>query len=593
MNEVRRVLINYFPKEKKFFEDKFMNIIYNEYPKNAIWKIEGKKNIIIYTLSYCIQKIENLKNAVKPSDTIIYYLNLWQDSYIPMCIWIENSLNTNINIDEKEFKQFFPNLNFIFSTTELPKYLSLIINCHFWSKLPKKMKRSDDREEQFKEGIVHLFGKIINHKYQIRDIEKPLIFLCNLCDIFYKSILKILFCSLLGTYTHAKIRPSFKTRKALYINFVYKKLNKDIFINWICNEYIYLVIHVLREFLIYSVYQLTALRNVLCISQYWKDLEINTVNVMDQFRLYLTNRENTPEIWFNEESKYGIEWFYKENREYTLIFGFRCNEMNFLNYMYTQIRDLDLRRRYNDKNYIIDLPEMELNYMKKMLTKFNSWDPLSYEWVVILFKLDFKNIVELQIIEDKYQNNGSKTIVIETIKNWTPIEYSVFRYFFNELYLMKNIQIYSLPHCLYIEQVKKLMEIYNTNEIKDKWITYYVCFECKQFKSILMEKSLLKKSKANKRKLFSVGHIEIMNDFETNKFYCYNKKKDKKDENDDSYDYFDNINFEEDYKDIKEKNKKMRKKAKHERETNLKTICMNSEVVPINLLGVLFVFFDK
>lgn len=554
---------------------------------------------IYCTLGWILRTVEALlaKNNVT---TISYYITLYLDMYIPLVIYIEDSLqgsNEHLLTERPDLKwqvseesewdetkapvqRFMPDIRHVFHEGNLPNVLHHIVKCSFFS---------DTRTKS--NPIVHLISKALPHRCTIRNLRDITSNYCRKYDDVYQFVFGCLKCSLLGLYEKCIERPSLKTRIVLIRKF--NNVSKGAMLKWMMKDHQQLLFYVIKEFLIYGVRQIPALYMEIKERYYWDKFEHCVETAMNNVRRGLFEHGSDDIMDFKDVepqlssmNKQQVHHLYRPTKHtFAKILLLECDKLDEMNAV-----DF-ITKEFTKEN-------KDLMYNMSIRTSLEM--PMPFQWLEF-FRIAKVVIKDLEQIQEVYVMEGSRGSLKALLSGLDRYSFECIRTFAEIWDRKMNVRIFTLPKHIYIQQCKALRRKYNIENgqpLPPNVGNTLLCMECKQFKGFTNKCDVKQKGNISQKvykNLFGLGNKKVLVDDISMKLYC-GKRCDKVDGKKRHHyvpEYSSYMTVEN--KEItKQNNDRARRRAAKERRKEFKNdICSQTELTCVDLTGNILQFYGE
>ena len=579
MEDINKFLQPHFASTKyeKLFVGNFVDLV-NHFQINdwkpTMWNPKHLQNAneqysIYCTLGWVVEMTEKLiySNTTKENK---YYLSLYLDKHLPLLIHMEN---VNQYSDEYLLTDYGGGAPIehlqkeVFHEGSLPDVLNHIVNCSFFS---------DNRQKS--NPIVHLLSKALPQRCTIRNLREIISDYCRKHDDIYDFIIAAIKCSLLGLYKTSNTRPRYRIRMQIMKKLV--KENKVYILQWMMKEHQQLLFYIIKEFLIFGVRQIPSIFEEINQRYYWEKFESCVFSAMDYVRDYKQLGKDILDFP-NIEQK--LIYINKQQVHHL----YRPKRLTFENTILSECEK-------HDESNCIDFIQKEfsdeyIDLMYKMSIRTKLELKIPFEWLSC-FNVCNKTIRDIQNIQEIYNQEGSKTNLKQFIKSLSRYEFEAIRDFCTVFQRKKNVRVFLLPIHIYKQQYMAVKRKYKIKgAIKDEGIAY-ICLHCKQFKGFTNHIS-----KGKRINLYAYGHSKILVEDDDLKLYCGKRcdKVDAKKRHNNLQQYSSFIHMPDGEKQSINITRQMKRESKEKRKDLKNNICAKTELVPVNLLGILLQFYDN
>jgi len=577
MEDINKILFPHFASTpyEKLFVGNFVDLV-NTFNLND-WKptMWNPKHIqtpteefsIYCTLGWLIEKVEEIIPTA--THTNQYYLTLYLDKHLPMIIHMEEVNKYNNSYLLTDYGDGAP-IKFlekeVFHEGMLPDVLNYIPNCSFFS---------DNRQKT--NPVVHLLSKALPQRCTIRNLREIISDYCRKYDDIYNFIIACMKCSLLGLYKTSTNRPSYRTRIKIMQQL---DTNKAIMLQWMMKDHQQLLFYIIKEFLVFGVRQIPSIFEEINQRYYWENFESCVLKAMNMVRK------------FENETKNILDF---PNVEYKLIsinkqqvhHLYRPKRHSFATTVLTEIEKFDDIKCVDYIKKCIPTDYIDIMYQMAIRVPLNIKIP--FDWLKC-FNVSSNTIENISNIQEIYNQEGSKSNLKNFIHSLNRYELEAIRDLCTVFQRKRNVRIFLLPAHIYKQQYLAMKKKYEIKGPLGDIGKTYICLHCKQFKGFCNHIN-----KGKRVNLYAYGHSKILVEDDNLKLYC-GKRCDKVDakkrhSNLQQYSSFIQMDDEEKQKLAIERNKKRNSKEKRKDLKN--QICANTELVSVNLIGVLMQFYDN
>jgi hypothetical protein len=436
-----------------------------------------------------------------------------------------------------------------FHSGMIPNHVNKLMQCSFWTDSGKQ------------EPIVHLLSKSTPQRCQIRSLSHIVYNYARLHTDVYDFLIKCLKCSLFGTYSGVQ-RPSFTERQRLHKRFQSDKHNM---LGWMKDGHQQLLFFTIKEYLIFAVKCLPALRSELIHRYNWIHFETTVTNAMDNVRQVPDNMDSA-----------SIEsMLLAVNKSQTNLY--RPVKHPFVHFLLQEFE------RQDDANNVtvntVNYKHVELLY--NMMIRVHSNNTIPYDWLKYFGapKETYTRIIQIQY---QMEQDGIKLPLRKHIASMSVDARRALRCIAIAYDRHINIRLFTLPVHITVEQIRALRQLYNVKngEEAPEMGNALICLQCKKFKGFVAHM----KGK-NVTNLFAYGHSKVLIDFKTGSMCCGRRCDNTEKKRETSTHEFENESVVQ-FRTKKRNAKELRKKIKNQ-------MCASSPLVEVPLLGNVLQYYGN
>lgn len=515
--------------------------------KKYIWNPHPELPLKDYHIYHClierIQRIQNLMDDTNDKD-ILFDLRMWQDAHMNLSHYYQN------NVIEKctdqhvidEWNDLCPDVSRSFHEGQLPDILEIIPQCNFWKQTIKQKNQGENK------SIIWLLSKSLPWRCTVRAMKNTFTQDCvpNHPRI-YDLVWYFFTCSMLGGYKHCNYVPDFVTRLEIYGIMIINRVSKDFMLtHWFSDANNQVVLqNITREFMIYGMTQIPALREFMVNKHRWDLIETNSHKAMDNFRKHI-NDSNKKKFgdWFVNIKDILIDFDEHHPKNHDI----EENPGLFVDKMAKQCASFDddvfCKPEYRSKRFSeedsmalkqmimrtpIDyipwflLAEQEPNYETCLYKdETGSWEQVIVDMNKNPFETDKRKLTRLlDIMYDFYIDHDTKRIK-PYLKSLTVYEYQKISAFFYFLNQKQTARLVLLPMNYYEYQLEALCKknhVTCAENIPEGSGMYYYSINC-GFKGFLVP---IKSDKEKTDNLNANGSMDTMFCSESKTVVCFHK----------------------------------------------------------------------
>lgn len=538
--------------------------------------IAEDKNRIYCTLGYHMGLVSELMASTHITVNVNYYLALYMDQHIPLMIYMTDSeqygdshLLTDYG-DGAPIITYEPSPKHVFHEGLIPNVINYIVDCSFWSDIRSKTN-----------PIVHILSKGLPQRCQIRNMREILNKYSRKHEVVYEFIHSCLLCSLLGMYKTCSYRPPLMVRLCIYRKL--KNISKLEFLSWMLQEHQQLLFYVIKEFLVFGVRDIPSIYDEITRRYYWDKFESCVSKAMNTVRRCIRDSSNFMQFE-------GIEHQLICINKLQVHHLFRPSKHMFCNVIMQECEKID------DSKFIDyirkEFPLEHMGIMEQMSIRTELSTSTPFEWLKY-FGMDTKKINKLTQLQETYINDGTKGSLKTFLTTLTRFEFEAVRDLCEVFDRKFNVRLFTLPTHMYLKQCQALRlkhDIPDGQKLPDHVGKTYVCLQCKQFKGFIT-----KHERGKIVNLHAYGHSKVLIDDQTMNLYC-GKRSDKMDTKKrkipiPEYSSFMDVDLQELTNANALRNNKRR--AKEKRKDIKNKNCAKSQLVPINMVGIMLQFYNN
>jgi len=536
----------------------------------------SEKFQIYCTLGYHMSLIDDLMKKSHVTNEVRYFLAMYMDMHIPLMIHLEDVgdySNEYLLTDYGEgapIQKHEPSMDYIFHQGLIPNVINSIPECSFWSDIRTKTN-----------PIVHVLSKGLPQRCQIRNMREILNKYSRKHENVYTFILACLKCSLLGMYKRCIVRPALSVRIRLHRTF--NNLGKAEFLQWMLGPRQQLLFYVIKEFLIFGVEDVPSISAEIERRYYWEKFVLCVDKAMNTVRECIEDSEDIMHFQGIESkliaiNKQQVHHLFRPTRHlFCNIVMTECeknDDSNFVDYLYKEI-PREYRQLMYDMSIRIDVSETT-----------------EFQWLQY-FNVSESTIKKFVRIQETYILDGTKGSLKSLIASLTRYEFECVRDLCEAFDRKHNIRIFTLPKNTYIQQCMALRRKHSVpdgDKMRENIGETFICLQCKQFKGFIT-----KKDRGKIVNLFAYGHSKVLIDEQTMELRCGKRtdKVDSKKRNQVVPEYSEFVDI--DMVEIQRANDTRNRKrmAKEKRKELRNRVCAKTNLVKLNMKGVLLQFYDN
>jgi len=408
------------------------------------------------------------------------------------CLLNDDFLCTQINGQPPMAQQLQPSqalfgTHGIFYEGLLPDVLGEVMKCNFF----QETKKADP--------LVHLIGKSIPQRCQVRNLVQIIKDYCTQHQYVYDFLLSCLKCSLLGLYQHATQRPPMKVRMALASVFSTKTKNE--FLSWMMDGHQQLLFYVLKEFLVFACRLIPSLYEEITQVYNWKHFEVSVETVMDNVRRFRYFDPDDPMAFKGVESMFQTK---NKAQQHNL---YRPSKGTFAMAVMSECEKLDDTNCIDISTQILTPEDEEL--LHRLSVRVDAVPGIPFG-LLECFKVPKSVISTISQIQTIYEEEGSKAQLKQFLSKRTRREFETIRTLASAYDRKDNVKIFTLPKHAYIYQCKALRRRYAIKDgepLPDVGVCQ-LCLKCKTFKSFVNERD----NKGKAINLYAYGNRKVLVD---------------------------------------------------------------------------------
>ena len=532
----------------------------------------GDKNpdyTVFYTtvnmIDYCERLIDTFTNMPITIESTIREI---QDRYVLISLHMEQkNCYTNTQLFEQgekgcsPFDLYRPRKDIAFTIESLPDLFIHVYHCNFWG---------EDTEDPFDSPVdkklMSFLKKLIPEPCKSRSLtditselwldrskkkskkklsEKD-------ANIMFDINIRLTLAGLLGIYDHCKKKANLGTRRKIYCWFYLRYPDKDTFSSWY-NENSYLILYIMREFLLFSISHISAMQRYMVTYYYWTFITNNAYESMDYVRNYsneyIGNGCNMhpliDETGKSVMNQYCLEkYFHTIKQDSDLDYMHWHKNQDWFSavheYLFTANKTcLNYANRAMEKNFIDKVVEITLKEdsedgnidprwiaiheppqnkygdvfdkakeeeLEDFIMNSDAFSEVKHEygWIVRVYRVDWKSVSNIKHAERLMVQETSRSNlreVLKDIKMERPYDYAVIRCLFISFKKKFSIVFHKLPSFILEKQVETMKTVSETPKGERLYAQaglYYVCRSCGDVKTHVHD------SRTQKRKDLSV-----------------------------------------------------------------------------------------
>lgn len=516
------------------------------------------------TAVYSIYVLEMLILKEK-EHSIIYNLCLFRQTFFFLMIHVEETGKTRNKDFDKE--EHIPSLDKIFHEGNIKNIIVKVLECNYWTENDSNIKKNK---------VVHLLSKALPQRCQIRNLREIIDNYCSQDDSIYDLLLSFIKCSVLGGYSHCTVYPTLEVTKTFYKFFFYDSVDKPHMRAWMLEENQQFLFYTLKEYMIYAVRMIPSLHSVLLEKYNWESFTNTVVGGLDTLHAKI----NTA----CDYSYPGCDWFDGIEEELSFInkqqikHMYQHNRYRLYKVVLTSVTKIEEDECVTD---IIDKKNETYDMLKKMSVRHPLTSTVPYTWLRFLGvrETTVSMLLSFQknILTEGYRSMVKKKLTSLFKRNKK--EFELIKMLSDIYEDRENIKLFTLPHHYYKKQKKALQD--NFPDPKAQQYAH-VCLYCKTFKGFLITKT------NHHVHRHAIGNSKIIIDDATLKYFC--AKRQEKYENKKRA----MVHSQKSIMDNKyEIMKKRKKNAKEQKKKKKNSMCADTEITKINILGKILQFYGK
>eukprot|EP00698_Gefionella_okellyi_P006497 TRINITY_DN1582_c0_g1_i1.p1 TRINITY_DN1582_c0_g1~~TRINITY_DN1582_c0_g1_i1.p1 ORF type:complete len:634 (+),score=62.39 TRINITY_DN1582_c0_g1_i1:2592-4493(+) len=441
-----------------------------------------------HALCFCINSIQTL--LTRPHDAELdFYLYQYLDKFVPLAYY-------GVIADDAwdDFKHIHPNAVEVAHQGMLPNVVSRLYRCSFWIK---------GREKG--DALIQMLAKTLPHRCRGRSFKKRLLFLCNREIGFTSMIFWIVYCSMLGNYQQARVRPDFKTRLELYE--LFGRTDFHMFREWMTQHKI-IIIYALREFLIYALRFDTALNET-----------VRATYMFDQFEDHVY--ECNDNSWRKEYNR--TRSFEQIKRDLKFASGqlaksaYRLQSVSYIQMMIGILGNVDMLRKARST----PLPREKSHHMWELISRLDAsqYPPVD---LLLYYGVPEEDIHTLINSQEMFKAIHTKGQIEVGLKKLSPFAINAALEFFKFSAQMVDIRIFPLEASWIPKQIRALLRMFRVehiSELPNNTGLTYLCRSCCEIRSWVDGKNS-RKSKKRSVEDVTYGFAGVTVDMTNNHAYC-------------------------------------------------------------------------
>jgi hypothetical protein len=543
---------------------------------------------IYCTIGWTMHHLKHLMNQTNIESSMSYYLTLYTDMHIPLMIYLEDTMekmeasffkmkhitDEHLTTDFGEgapIQKYLPSMDKVFHQGNLPDVLHYIVQCSFFSDTRSKAN-----------PIVHLLSKSLPQRCTIRNLREIVSNYCRKYEDVYQFVLGCLKCSLMGLYETCTERPPLDIRIKLFRKF--NSISKAQMLQWMMRDHQQLLFYTIKEFLIYGVRQVPSMYEEIEQRYYWDKFEDCVMKAMNTVRKCVCMETNLMDFK-------GVELQLSVINKQQVHHLYRPTRHQFCHIVFTECEKIDDSRC---ANFITkEFPVEHKHLIYKMAIRIPNRKDIPYKWLEY-FKVSKQTIRRLEQIQDVYIQEGSKSSLKSFLTKLSRYEFEAVRDFSAIFDRKTNCRLFTLPVHIYKRQYVALRRkhgIPNNVELPEDVGYTMMCLQCRQFKGFVNTND----GKGKISNLYAFGHSKVLIDDESMKMYC-GKRCDKVDGKKRHHHVAEYSSFMQMDSDVLKKvkyDRERKRSAKEVRKEIKNAICSDTELIRVNLLGVLLQFYNN
>ena len=423
--------------------------------------------------------------------------------------------------------------------------------------------------------ILHIISKALPQRCQYRNLKEICIDYCKKHVSIMEWLKRCILCSLGGYYPHCTYVIPFWLRITLYEGL--RNTTTTGWCKWI-QQNGYLLFYIIKEFIIFAVQYEPALYESICSTYYWKEFEETCKMAMKKVRTIMVLNIKHQEGNIFEH----IEVDLLKYNAFQLHYLYKIPKMDTNKNLYELMRYIRQLKyqKWVEQGTIEHLKERivcdkDTNDMIQTIVRHGHLLPHvpSSTWLR-LCGLSPQGCAQWDRIKKQYllEDVSKKQTAHNIHAQISLADFTIINNYICKRFELQSIHVVRLPKHWYVNQ-------YHALQIREESGTYYICKACKTFKAFLVRPSV------SDVHFYAQGHDKIMYDDTTGKKYCgrrivkgqMTRKKTKKCKN----------------ALYQTKQSKINRTARGIRRGDESMECINTELIPVSLLGHLIQCYGK
>ena len=526
---------------------------------------------IIDTLRATLHVLESLMIDKDHNDLALY---LYFDAHVPLACAFEDAAELTDETAVRLASEYAPDADDVLFEGTLPDVVGDLFKCPFWNE--SKSSKMDP--------IVHLLSKSLPQRCQIRNLNSIISNYCSEDDAVYEFMLRSVVCSILGNYAHARRRLSGLARMAVIRRWIVAPPNRTQTQEWLFSRHQHFLFYVIKECLTYIMTMDPVLLEAVTEAYKWESFRTCVHEAMDLARDNLDRRVPL--------TSHVVEWFV--DIEPALLYVnkqqlgnlFRPQRLTFCQLALNICAKLDEDR--HEPRLYVRLPRTYRDIIRAMLRRIDQTRTVPVEWLQY-FNVPNDTVRRLIDMQKHYKHTSCRAELQKMFRSMDRMAFETVRELFQTFHeVHHNVRVYYLPQNMYEAQqvaLRKRFGVPQGEELPANISTYFVCLTCRTFKGFVVKRT------DRMCNLFANGHHKVTIDDDTLVCYCgrrTDQNDSKKRQRVFAFDGIEGDTFEQE-----EANKRARKRDwKLRRKKWLNHECFHTPCTQINLLGVLFQFYE-
>lgn len=424
------------------------------------------------------------------------------DTHLPLCIHmqstgryrdseLESPASTEpVESPSTEYEHYAPRLQLVIHQGELPDLVRLLPYTNFFGKEPETPFFGDEDAQL----ALAMLVKSTYFRCKGRSIWKILAANIRGSAFMHNCFVRMLACTLLGAYDHCEAVADLGSRMEIYMWFSvrgYPSREDAASLVEGCGE---LGREVLQEYMFHCISSLPALRNHLIGSGHHAAIESAARRSMDEVRARVyQNLRGCARTGSGSSCFEGVAAIIQRAKDHKLSLTYVPTSTPFVDHVVSCMKKID------DVSFAGALPRDErasgerAAVVREVLSRFDPWDSVSYEWLACVFKVRLDSVVALKDAERLYVTESSTADVanvLRELRSLRPYDYEVLEDFFVELQSSRRAVLYPLPAEMVLAQIAALHRLYGTapgEELHPEAGAFFVCGSCFDVKACLVE----------------------------------------------------------------------------------------------------------
>ena len=411
--------------------------------------------------------------------------------------------------------------------------------------------------------LLHILSKALPQRCQYRNLKEVCITYCMENSFLFDWIKRCIRCSLCGYYPESLtvISPTIRRQLIHGLN----TSDHNVWINWI-QENGYLLFYILKEHLVYLIKYDISLYETACGVYNWVHFENHCKKTMDLIRgIIMTNvKHREKNIFLHVE------------QELKRINATQIPHLNKTVKKNKIARMMEYCKKKRQIFYEKNLSKLkDTNISQHLVLKNKQTQDLIY--TIATYKYLLPHITDeqwLSVLGLSKQGVSGWNNEMDTVP---PDDFILINEYTQRCFDVQSIQVFQLPQHWFIQQYVALrLQQDSLNRLDDTCANHFICRSCRTFKAFIVHPL------TTDINFYAQGDLKVVYDDENDNFFCG-----KKPQRDTKVTSSRNLQF------FLTDEKRIRKLAREKRRKEETTVCIDTELIPVSMIGNMVQCYNK